>query len=152
MTVPEESDHEVMDSVRCPAARKYGSPPLATSKPSEQRPPLPVMASPPATNGLYSPAVRLGPALAPSDSTTSVSFAQVAPETVRSAVTTTLSAVGSVTQEVPGRAASRRRAVRARFRSASGFSTIPAVAPAFSTLRAAVSSRTLTTRFLCRAS
>lgn len=110
------------------------------------------MASPPATKGLYSPLVRLSSALAPRPSTTFVSLASSALETVRSAVTTTLLVVGSVAQAVPGMVASALRVVRALFSSAREFSTMRALAPAASTVSAAASSSTFTTRSLLFAS
>lgn len=90
--------------------------------------------------------------MAPSPSTTLVSFAHSTSETVRSAVTTTLLVVGSVAQAVPGMLASCLRVPWALFSSAREFSTILALAPAASTVFAAVSSSTLTTRLLVFAS
>lgn len=82
----------------------------------------------------------------PSASTTLVSLAHSAGETVRSAVTTTLLVPGSVAQDVPGMVASFLSVVRALFSSAREFSTILALAPAAATVLAAASSSTLTTR------
>lgn len=88
----------------------------------------------------------------PSPSTTSVSLASSALETVLSAVTTTLLVCGSVAHEVPGMVASFLSVVRALVSSATEFSTILAWAPAAWTVFAAVSSSTLTTRSLLFAS
>lgn len=88
----------------------------------------------------------------PSPSTTLVSLAHSALETVRSAVTTTLLVVGSVTQEVPGIVASCFSVAWALLSSAREFSTILALAPAASTVLAAFLSSTLTTRLLAFAS
>lgn len=96
--------------------------------------------------------MRWSSATEPSPSTTFVSLAHSAAETVRSAVTTTLLVVGSVTQDVPGTAASPASAVRALFSSAREFETILAEAPAADTVRAASSSSTFTTRLLVFAS
>ncbi len=98
--------------------------------------------------GLYSPFDLFSSAFAPSPSTTFVSVAHSALETVRSAVTTTLFVVGSVTQAVPGIVASAFSVLRALFSSEREFATTLALAPAFSTALAAASSSTFTTRFL----
>lgn len=90
--------------------------------------------------------------MAPSPSTTFVSLAHSASETVRSAVTTTLLVVGSVAQDVPGIVASCLSVPRALFSLAREFATTRALAPAASTVSAAVSLRTFTTRFLAFAS
>lgn len=96
--------------------------------------------------------MRWSSATEPSPSTTLVSLAHSPSETVRSAVTTTLLVVGSVTQDVPGMVASSARAVRALFSSAREFETTLAVAPAAETVFAASSSSTFTTRLLVFAS
>lgn len=126
--------------------RKYGSPPLTTLKPSEQREPEPQIASPPAMSGVNSPAVLLSSAVPPRPSTTVESFFQAAPSTVLSAVTRTLLLTGSTAQEVPGIVAFSVRACRADFSSAREFSTILALPPAWRTCSAPASSTTFTTR------
>ena len=102
--------------------------------------------------GLNSPLLCLSSALAPSPFTTASSLSSRASLTVRSAVTTTLLVAGSTAHEVPGMDALSLSVERALFSSAREFSTILDLAPAASTVCAAASSSTLTTRFLVFAS
>ncbi len=138
--------------VQWPAVRKPGLPSaVVTLKPSEQRPPSPQMASPPAILVVNLPSVRFSSALPPWALSCFLSLASSAPLTVLSAVTTTLLDFTSTARAVPVTSFSVS-AFLAEVSWESVCSTTRALAPAASTFSLAASSVTLTTSCLASAS
>src|SRR6478735_138885 len=93
--------------VQWPAVSAWATPPTDTLKPSEQRLPPVVMASPPAISGVNLPSARLTVSFALEPASALLTLASSAFDTVLSAVRTILPVLASVYQAVPATSAAR---------------------------------------------